>query len=257
MKNFTAIDFETAQPARHTACAIALVKVRNGVIIQKFKSLIRPPDNWYSDNNMHVHKIGSQHTENAPDFAEIYPLIRSMLHNEHIVCHNASFDVDVLYKTMEYYGISSSDLEFQVSDTLALYGKCLKECCNENGISLSHHDPLSDAEACAQLFLRYQGADFLSAADSKYDMHQKIRGEVLKPDLESVEDKSNPFFGKKVVISGTFNTWPDRTVLARELKERGADIDSSVGPNTQILIAGDGVGPKKLEKMTRFINQSH
>ncbi len=45
MKSFVAIDFETAQPVRHSPCAIGMVKVVDGVIIQRVFSLIRPPDN--------------------------------------------------------------------------------------------------------------------------------------------------------------------------------------------------------------------
>jgi hypothetical protein len=42
--------------------------------------------------------------------------------------------------------------------TLELYGKGLKACCEENGIQLvNHHDALADAEACAKLYLCYQG----------------------------------------------------------------------------------------------------
>ena len=41
-QDFVAIDFETMTPELTSACAIGLVRVHNGVISQKFYSLIKP-----------------------------------------------------------------------------------------------------------------------------------------------------------------------------------------------------------------------
>ncbi|KAF0198410.1 MAG: hypothetical protein FD166_1463 [Bacteroidetes bacterium] len=261
MKNFVAIDFETAQPARYTACSIGIIVVIDGVIVQRFQTLIQPLDNIYSEHNTRVHGIEPGHTENAPTFKELYPILKGFLNGAHVVCHNASFDIDVLMKTMEYNGISYRDLNFQVSDTLDYYGKSLNDCCSECGIELNHHDSLSDAEACARLFLRKNNIELRTTNPgrgrlnpSQYTDHQRITGQILKPELDSVEDKTNPFYGKKVVITGTFNTWPDRTLLAKKLQELGADIDTSVTTKTHILVAGNDVGPKKMEKMLFNIN---
>ena len=78
-----------------------------------------------------------------------------MVHLHHVVCHNASFDLDVLHKTMNYYGMNFNELDFDYSDTYQLYGKALDVCCNECGIELNHHDCLSDAEACAKLYMQH------------------------------------------------------------------------------------------------------
>jgi DNA polymerase-3 subunit epsilon len=43
---FTAIDFETAT-AFHP-CSVGIVTVENGVIVDEFVSLIKPPNNLYS-----------------------------------------------------------------------------------------------------------------------------------------------------------------------------------------------------------------
>ena len=89
-----------------------------------------------------------------------------------------------------------------------------------------------------------------------YDPSQKISGDLTEaPDLNSVENKDNYFFGKKVVVSGTYDNWPDRKELAKILKALGADIDTNIGKKTNILCAGDGVGPKKIEKMKLKISQ--
>ena len=259
MKSFVAIDFETAQPARHSPCAIGIVKVVDGVIIQRVFSLIRPPENEYSLHNTIVHGIKAEHSESAPEFVEIFPLIKKMIHQNHVVCHNASFDLDVLAKTMRHHGISDNELVFTFSDTLQLYGKSLDVCCSICGIDLDHHDALSDAEACAKIFLKHSNIPYKEYKPSGnklghqlYEDHGKLEGDLLKPDFDSVLDKKNPFFSK-VVITGVYQKWPDRKVLAKIIKDLGADIDSGVTARTQILIAGENSGPVKIQKMKENI----
>ena len=260
MDTFVALDFETAKQARHTACAVGIVKVVKGVIVQKFYSLIKPPLNEYDIHTMAVHGMNPDHTANAPTFTEIYPYIRLMINKNNVVCHNAAFDISVLKNCIEHYCINADDLKFDVSDTMILYGrKSLNACCEECGIELTHHDPLSDAEACARIFLRYHNCTCKEIVPGKGDAkanfwgHDSIGGDLLKHEPDNVQNKQNHFFNKKVVITGTYNQWPDRRELAGIIKSRGADIDSGVTSRTQILIAGAGAGPAKIQKMLQNI----
>jgi DNA polymerase-3 subunit epsilon len=43
LSNFIAIDFETANRYRNSACAISVVRVEDGKIVDTFSQLIRPP----------------------------------------------------------------------------------------------------------------------------------------------------------------------------------------------------------------------
>ncbi|MCX6267504.1 MAG: exonuclease domain-containing protein [Bacteroidetes bacterium] len=260
MRSFIAIDFETAQPTRYSPCAIGMVKVVDGVITQRIFTLIRPPDNVYSPHNTNVHGITAVHSKNAPEFTEVYRLIKEMVHQNHVVCHNASFDLEVLRQSKEHHGIVD-DLEYTYSDTLDLYGKSLDVCCEICGIDLHHHDALSDAEACARLFLRYHKIpenDYKTfgskAKQQLFEDHGKLDHDLFKPELDSVMNKNNPFFNKKVVITGVYQTWPDRNDLAKIIKQFGADIDSGVTSKTQILIAGANSGPVKIQKMQANID---
>ena len=47
LRNFTAFDFETANYKRSSACAIGLVKVENGVIVEEKSFLIKPQPNYF------------------------------------------------------------------------------------------------------------------------------------------------------------------------------------------------------------------
>jgi DNA polymerase-3 subunit epsilon len=53
---------------------------------------------------------------------------------------------------LEYYGLPEPAYERRC--TYQLYRKALNVLCAEHGISLNHHDALSDARACAELYLR-------------------------------------------------------------------------------------------------------
>lgn len=44
MKDFAAIDFETANNERSSVCSVGIVIVRNGEIVDSFYSLISPED---------------------------------------------------------------------------------------------------------------------------------------------------------------------------------------------------------------------
>lgn len=154
MNKFVALDFETAQGKRYSACAVGIVVVEDGLITDRFRTLIQPPENEYQPYNIGIHKITPSMTLGSKTFFEIYPTIRNYLHSNTVVCHNADFDIDVLHKTMMYYDIED-DIDFDFHCTMKLNnGSRLEQCCNQFNIPLCHHDPLSDAEACALLFLQ-------------------------------------------------------------------------------------------------------
>lgn len=156
---FTAIDFETA--IGHHPCSVGIVTVENGIVVDEFMSLIKPPNNIYSSFTTRIHGIYPHDTVNAQTFAQVYPEIQKRLKNRIIVAHNESFDRAVLMKTMDLNGFSYEQLNIATrwECTLKIYKlKGLKptklsDCCHSMNIKLQHHEALSDARACAQLFL--------------------------------------------------------------------------------------------------------
>ena len=47
MKDFAAIDFETANSERSSVCSVGVVIVRDGEIVDSFYSLIKPEPDYY------------------------------------------------------------------------------------------------------------------------------------------------------------------------------------------------------------------
>ena len=108
--NFIAIDFETATSQRNSACAIGLVTVENGIIIEEYSTFIQPPNNEYNWHNTNVHGITEMDTYNAPNFGEVYQEIEKRIAGKMLVAHNESFDRSVLTKSMLSYGLDYADL---------------------------------------------------------------------------------------------------------------------------------------------------
>jgi len=269
MKNdfleFVAVDFEYATSYKGSVCSVGIVTFRNGEIIDEYFTLIQPPNNDYDFINTRVTGITPNQTLNAKSFGDAYPEIRARVYGKTLVAHGAFHtDKHCLEQAMAYYKISD-DLNIEWRCTQEIVNSTLVIACKECDIDLEHHQALSDAKACGYLFLahlkgsidldRIAEARLNQSPSKKYEglYPNKISGEVLKPDFENVSNKSNPFFKKKVVISG-FND-DHKNKLASELKSLGADLDSGVGKNTNYLIIGDNPGPSKIQKMKLNIDK--
>jgi len=154
--NFTAIDFETANYYRHSACAVGLVKVENGHIVKKLVSLIRPPDRWFKFT--YIHGITWEDVEDAPSFDKLWPELQTFFRGvDFLAAHNAPFDRSVLNKTCEYYDLIPPDIEFKCTvqlsrKVLGIYPTSLPDVCRALNIRMdNHHEALSDALACAEI----------------------------------------------------------------------------------------------------------
>lgn len=148
---FTAIDFETAQGKRWSICQVGLVCVENGIIKEQISILVQPPNNFYWNNFIDIHGITPKDTENTPTFDKIWKQIEPFIKNKNVVAHNGfGFDFHCLKQTLEYYNIEIP--EYTGHCTYKIYGDNLASLCKEYNIPLNHHEALSDAMACAQLY---------------------------------------------------------------------------------------------------------
>ena len=159
--NFVAIDFETA--VKHHVCAVGIVTVEAGVVVEKFSTLIQPPGNEYNWYCMQVHGITPAETEGAQAFIHVYPEIKKRLQHRLVVAHNEAFDRSVLQKSMLDNGLDYAELNLADAWECTMRycrasgkypsGKS-DDCCAVEGIELNHHEALSDAHACAHLYMR-------------------------------------------------------------------------------------------------------
>ncbi|MCM1067481.1 MAG: 3'-5' exonuclease [Muribaculaceae bacterium] len=158
--NFVAIDFETANGRRCSVCSVGLIIVRDGEIVDRFYSLIKPTPNYYSYWTTEIHGLTQADTESAPTFPEVWAQVQERIKGLPLVAHNKPFDESCLKAAFAEYGMEYPDYEFYC--TLAASRRHLDlpshqlhivaEAC---GFHLeNHHDALADAEACAAIALK-------------------------------------------------------------------------------------------------------
>lgn len=157
-RTFVALDFETADHGRDSACSVALVKVEGERIVNRLSRLIRPPRRYFAFT--HIHGLTWAHVKDSPTFGEIWPEIEVFVKGaEFLAAHNAPFDRSVLEACCQATGVASPGLPFICTMRLArrtwgLRPTKLPDVCAYLGIPLRHHDAESDAEACARIMLR-------------------------------------------------------------------------------------------------------
>ena len=76
--SIVAIDFETANRFRNSACQVGAVLVQDGRVVDTYMSLIRPPGNFEAIN-IAVHGITASKVRSAPTLAAIWPTLKAFL----------------------------------------------------------------------------------------------------------------------------------------------------------------------------------
>jgi DNA polymerase-3 subunit epsilon len=76
-----------------------------------------------------------------------------------LAAHNSSFDSSVLKSCCREAGVDCPQYPFRCTVKEArrawgIYPTKLPDVCRYLGISLNHHDPLSDAMACAKIMIK-------------------------------------------------------------------------------------------------------
>lgn len=161
MKDFAAIDFETANSERSSVCSVGVVIVRDGEITDSFYSLIQPEPNYYTYWCTRVHGLSCADTDDAPSFPRVWSQIEPLIDGLPLVAHNSPFDEGCLKAVFRVYQMDYPDYEFY--DTLRASRRTMRnlpdhqlqtvaEACGY--ILENHHNALSDAEACAWIACR-------------------------------------------------------------------------------------------------------
>ncbi len=162
MRNFIAIDFETATSSRDSICEVGICVVRDGEVAETRSWLVRPEHNRYHYWNVKVHGIRPEDTEDAPEFPEVWEEIERTYLDEYdtFVAHNVPFDRSCLMSAARLYNLHMPRIDWHCS--LATAKRVYRIECNKLGHLCSalgipegkHHRAGDDAEMCARLFLR-------------------------------------------------------------------------------------------------------
>ncbi len=162
MKDFAAIDFETANQISSSVCSVGVVIVRGGEIVDKFYRLIYPRPDFFTYWTTQIHGITMQDVEDAPTFPDVWAQIATKIEGLPLVAHNSPFDERCLKAVFDEYGMDYPDYEFYCTCRASrqklknkLPNHQLHTVAKYCGYDLTnHHHALADAEACAAIALK-------------------------------------------------------------------------------------------------------
>ena len=157
--DFVAIDFETANSDRDSACALGVACVEGGKIVSRHYTLLNPQTTFH-DFCTYIHGINESAVKDAPDFGEIFPALYQMLEGKRVVAHNAGFDVGVLEASCQSRNLPMPDILPYDSVDMArtawphLEKHKLSALAKTFNLPLKNHNAAEDATACAMLVLK-------------------------------------------------------------------------------------------------------
>ncbi len=166
MSRYIVFDVETPNRYNSRMSAIGISVVEDGQIVDSFYSLVDPeqPFDWF---NSMLTGISEESVFDAPSFPELWERIEPLLSSGVLVAHNAGFDIGVLRRCLQGYGmewkpaVSALCTVTMGRKLLPGISHKLNDMCEYYGICLNHHRADSDSRACAEILLRYMesGAD--------------------------------------------------------------------------------------------------
>lgn len=151
-----AIDFETANEQRGSACSVGLAWIEGGKVVRVEERLIRPKDMRFSSFNIAIHGIRPEQVEDAGEFPEVMDEFVDDFAGATMIAHNASFDFSVWRACLDQYRQAYPQLSYLCSVKMAqkvwphLGSHKLNILAQHLGLSFLHHNAAEDAAICAQ-----------------------------------------------------------------------------------------------------------
>lgn len=253
--DFVAVDFETANRAHASVCAVGAVRVRDGSVVDEFQSLVRPPDGFgaFEEGNVRVHGITAADVADAPTWDAVYRDLRRFMRDDVMVGHNAPFDTAVLLNACGAHDIDWPQLDVLCTlrlsrATLTLPSYSLPWVAAHLGIAeFDHHDPLADARASAQVLTAIAsrtGAESLDQLLQKTSLSTTATWTEDDDELIAALDGDaddlvgTGFEGEVVCFTGALKMMI-RTRARELVVEQGGTWQDSVTRTTSILVTGD------------------
>lgn len=250
--DFVAIDFETANHLRSSACSIGIAVVKNNEIVETRSFFIKPTPNYYAPMNIRIHGISGKQTDSAKSFLELWNSeLRQYFIGRDIVAHNAPFEKSVLNALSEVYGLNIPTDRIYCSLKMArqrldLLNYQLDSVCRALGVLFSHHhDAKADAVGCAEIVLKLAQKSNADCLDDIYlnvpkkqrctsndtlfsECHQATEYLV---DEDAVKDKAFCFTGKLSFIQ--------RDIAKIVIEKAGGVFKSGLSSKVDYLVVGD------------------
>ncbi|MFB9662422.1 3'-5' exonuclease [Glycomyces mayteni] len=177
MDAWVAIDFETANGSRASACSVAAVRVENGKEADSYATLIRPPagHDRFEFRNTQIHGIRQRDVFGAPTWRQAWSQLRDLIGDAPLVAHNAAFDTSVIRGANAAVGIEAPSVRYACTLVIArrtweLDSYTLPRVARAAGIAFGdHHRAEADARAAANVLLAEQREHAVDSLDGLLD----------------------------------------------------------------------------------------
>ncbi|MEA1263840.1 exonuclease domain-containing protein [Microbacterium sp. STF-2] len=253
--DFTAVDFETANRSRASVCAVGAVRVRDGVIVDEFHTLVSPPDGYdeFEEGNVGVHGITAEDVAGAPGWDIVYPQLMRFIDGDLLVGHNARFDVSVLLNATGVCDLPWPELNTLCTLQLAraalrIPSYSLPWVANHLRLGdFDHHDPLADARMTARVLHALAQLHRSSTVSALVDVLSVPLAPTFVDELDAVASEldSSPdpliatgFSDQAVCFTGALRIMI-RDEARRLVVEHGGLAQSGVNKKTTVLVTGD------------------
>ncbi len=175
---YVAIDFETANRYRESACSVGLAKFRDGVLVDTFYTLLKPPAPFdhFDFFNIGIHGIEPRDVAKAKTLGQTWPEISAFIGGLPLIAHNAAFDLSVLRRQLDHEGVQFEPITFTCTLQLSKYLldlPVLKLPYVVESLELEfgeHHNALDDALGAGMIF-----GHLLAGASSADELLSKAR----------------------------------------------------------------------------------
>ena len=162
--SFIAVDFETANRQRESACQIALVRVDEGRVVDRWATLLAPPPGLDYFQFTYLHGISARDVRSAPTWEQIADRVADFSAGLPMYAHNATFDAGVWAGLDKHFSTVTLPTQFYCSyrtaqrmvPGLVNYKLPTVTAHLVPGYELDHHKADSDAEACALIVAALQ-----------------------------------------------------------------------------------------------------
>ncbi|MDO5730674.1 exonuclease domain-containing protein [Corynebacterium sphenisci] len=263
MRPFVAIDFETANEQRRSACSIGLVRFDGtGRAVEHLHRLIRPhPEvSWFNPVNVSIHRITAERVADGPEWDEVAEEAAAFIGEHPLVAHNMGFDGSVLNGLTELYGLAAWPNPRLC--TLRLARRVLADALPTKGLTVvhehyfpgevfEHHDACADARAAGRIFARMQeehGYEALAelcptrSGRTGTRVSTAAAGGMLDEQLTAAQlieryGGSDAIAGDRVAITGTLRHGR-RADIQELVTALGGIPEKSLTRRTTILIVG-------------------
>lgn len=161
--DYIAIDFETANDYKNSACSVGLVRFIDGKETDSCTSLIHPAKMYFNPKfSEEIHHISYDDVRNKPYFPEIWDTLVIPFINKTpgipLVAHNGNtFDMPLIRVCCRYYGMELPAMEYFDSLWVAqrtwldLPNHRLTSLGEHFGINYLAHDALEDSRTCGEI----------------------------------------------------------------------------------------------------------